>query len=394
VVAEVNALLAEGIHIAGAKTRLIAWDWGWQDGWAPAAIGRLPRSAALMSVSEWSVPITRGGVSTTVGEYSLSAVGPGPRATAHWQAARHSGLETFAKLQVGTTWELGSVPYLPAVHKVAEHVGHLRSVGVNGVMLGWTLGGFPSANLEVAAKVLDGEPAETALRSVAVRRYGDRRATTVLASWRHFSDALDEYPYHGSVVYTSPHHVGPANLLWSHPTGYKATMVGIPYDDLNSWRGVYPPETFAAQFTKVADGFDRGLESLRAAGNAADEYQTPFQGELRVAEAAAIQFRSAANQARFVMARDRLAAGLQGAEADRCLNDLESLITAELDLARRLYKLQIYDARLGFEATNHYFFTPMDLAEKALNCRYLLDHWLPDERAKASVADSKLSAAP
>jgi len=29
-----------------------------------------------MSVSEWSLPIERGGIKTTVGEYSISAVGP------------------------------------------------------------------------------------------------------------------------------------------------------------------------------------------------------------------------------------------------------------------------------------------------------------------------------
>ena len=35
-----------------------------------------------MSVSEWDKPIERGGIKTKVGEYSISAVGPGPRAIA------------------------------------------------------------------------------------------------------------------------------------------------------------------------------------------------------------------------------------------------------------------------------------------------------------------------
>ncbi|HEX6961194.1 MAG TPA: hypothetical protein VF175_04960 [Lacipirellula sp.] len=392
VIAEVNALLAEGIRSAGAKTQLIAWDWGWQEAWAPAAISKLPKEAALMSVSEWSLPINRGGIATTVGEYSISAVGPGPRATAHWRIAQDAGLKAFAKIQAGTTWELGSAPYLPALNKVAEHAERLRAVGVDGVMLGWSLGGYPSPNLEVAGLVLDGEPAEVALKSVARRRYGERYAPKILAAWREFSAALDEYPYHVGVVYTSPHQVGPANLLWPTPTGYKATMVGIPYDDLDSWRGVYPPEVFAEQFGKVADGFDRGAASLRAAADAArGDCREPLLDEWRVAEAAAIQFRSAANQARFVMARDRLATGPSGADADACLDELATLLNAETELARRLYQLQIRDSRLGFEATNHYFYTPMDLAEKALNCRYLLDQWLPRERAK--LADDKVEPA-
>ena len=73
-----------------------------------------------MSVSEWSLPIVRGGVASEVGEYSISAIGPGPRAKRHWAAARERGLPAFAKIQAGTTWELGSVPYLPALNNVAE----------------------------------------------------------------------------------------------------------------------------------------------------------------------------------------------------------------------------------------------------------------------------------
>ncbi|MBA3482176.1 MAG: hypothetical protein H0T51_10215 [Pirellulales bacterium] len=384
-IVEVNALIADGVRAGSAKTQSIAWDWGWQDAWAPAAIAALPQEVALMSVSEWSLPIERGGVASEVGEYSISAVGPGPRATRHWKAAQERGLRTFAKLQVGTTWELGSVPYLPAVNDVAEHAERLRGAGVDGAMLGWTLGGYPSPNLEVTGRILNGEPAEVAMRAVAAGRFGETHAGAVLAAWKQFSDALDEYPYHISVLYNAPHHVGPANLLWAKPTGYHATMVGIPYDDLNGWRGVYPPEVFAAQFAKVAEGFDRGAEMLLVAANAADEApenHAALLQEWSVAAAAAIQFRSAANQARFVLARDRLAGGLTGTEAETTLQELEGLLNAEIDLARRLFDIQSRDSRIGFEATNHYFFVPLDLAEKVLNCRDLLDRWLPTEQER------------
>jgi hypothetical protein len=359
----------------------------------------MPKANGLMSVSEWSLPIERGGVAATVGEYSLSAIGPGPRAVRHWQAARERGMPTYAKLQVGTTWELGSVPYLPAVMNVAEHMRRLRSEQIDGVMLGWTLGGYPSPNLEVASRILDGESPEAAVRATATRRFGERHADGVLQAWREFSEGLKEYPYDGSVVYNAPHHAGPANLLWERPTGYRSTMVGIPYDDVNHWRGPYPPETLAGQFELVADGFDRGVKTLQAeeskaaapadASAARDELAPALAREASVAEAAAILFRSAAQQTRFVLARDRLAALKPGAadagEAAALLTELETLVRSELELARRLYALQSRDSRIGFEATNHYFFTPMDLAEKALNCRDLLQRWLPAERARLAT---------
>ena len=46
----------------------------------PANIAGLPPETMFMSVSEWAMPINRGGISTAVGEYSISTVGPGERA--------------------------------------------------------------------------------------------------------------------------------------------------------------------------------------------------------------------------------------------------------------------------------------------------------------------------
>lgn len=62
------------------------------------------------------------------------------------------------------------------------------------------------------------------------------------------SEAITEFPFGESVVSTELRQVGLANLLLARPTGYGATMVGFPYDDLASWRGPYPADIFAAQF--------------------------------------------------------------------------------------------------------------------------------------------------
>ncbi|MCP4639043.1 MAG: hypothetical protein GY851_01345, partial [bacterium] len=81
VIAGVNATIDEGIQQAGTGAELIAWDWGWRDDWAEEAVNLLPKTVSYMSVSEWSIPFERGGIKATVGEYSISVIGPGPRAT-------------------------------------------------------------------------------------------------------------------------------------------------------------------------------------------------------------------------------------------------------------------------------------------------------------------------
>src|SRR5208337_1253352 len=128
-------------------------------------------------------------------------------------------------------------------------------------------------------------------------------------------------------------------------------MVGFPYDDLNAWRGPYPAEVFASQFEKVASGWQKGITELRSVtGSAATEDQ-------RLALAAGLHFESVANQARFILAR---AAGRR--------DEMARIARSEARLARALYDLTLDDSRIGFESSNQYYYMPLDLVEKVVNC--------------------------
>src|SRR5690606_26464584 len=245
ILAEVNKVIAEGVHEAAPHAKVIVWDWGWnRHGDATETIEKLPADVWFMSVSEWALPIQRGGVDGQIGEYSISAVGPGPRATRHWKVAQDRGLPTVAKVQFNNTWELSSVPWIPVLNLVARHAKNLAMAGVDAYMLSWSLGGYPSPNLEVA-KRFSAEPElsiEEVLGELAIERYGSENAAYAQRAWVLFSEAFEQFPYNGNVVYRAPQQYGPANLLYDRPTGYKSTMVGFPYDDLEGWRGSYPPE--------------------------------------------------------------------------------------------------------------------------------------------------------
>ena len=68
-------------------------------------------------------------------------------------------------------------------------------------------------------------------------------------------------------------------------------MVGFPYDDLDAWRAIYPPEVFIKQFDAVASGFKSALDQLKASTitllpDCSSEEKRAFESEYRVAEAA------------------------------------------------------------------------------------------------------------
>ncbi len=377
VIAEVNKAIAEGVRRGNPGARVIVWDWGWHDGWAEDIIRHLPDDVYLMSVSEWSKPIVRGGVASTVGEYSMSAVGPGPRARRHWEWARQRGLKTLAKVQVNCTWELSAVPYLPVMNLVGRHLDNLTRTGIDGAMLSWTLGGYPSPNLQLVHQFSRQPPptVDDALTRVAESRFGPSAAPDALKAWGEFSKAFSEFPFHITYLYAGPSQLGPANLLQPEPTGYRATMVGFPYDDVDGWRAVYPADVLAGQFEKVADGWKAGLARLR---NALDKTATPAQradaaDDLRIAEATHIHFKSVANQVRFIVARNALAAGEpSNSDRSRHLAVMKAAAQEEIGLAARLFTLTRQDARIGYEASNHYYYYPLDLIEKVINCRHVL----------------------
>ncbi|MCF6286165.1 MAG: hypothetical protein L3K26_13385, partial [Candidatus Hydrogenedentes bacterium] len=244
ILAEVVSVLEEGVHRGNPKANVLISDCGWRGhGDALEIIAKLPEDVWLMSVSEWKLPIERGGIASVVGEYSISSVGPGPRAVPHWKAAQEKGLKTGTEIQFNNTCEIATVPYLPVMDLVAEHCNNLLTqANLDAMFIGWTMGGHPSPNIELAQRLMR-KPApsvETVLNEIATERYGTEGAHHARKAWTLMSEAFREYPFHISVVYTCPVQWGSANPMYLEDTNYSATMWGLPYDDLKGWRGPYP----------------------------------------------------------------------------------------------------------------------------------------------------------
>ncbi|MBN2296253.1 MAG: hypothetical protein JXM70_27735 [Pirellulales bacterium] len=378
--AELNSAIESGIHRAKPDAKMFVWDWGWPaQGTTAETISLLPKSAWLMSVSEWSLPIERGGIKTLVNEYSLSAVGPGPRSLQRWVLAKKAGLKTIAKVQLNNSWELSSLPYLPVLDLVAQHCQNLAAADVDGLMLSWTLGAYPSPNMRVAQLMMH-KPTpsvDKVLDRVAGERFGSEGIASARKAWAAMSRAFQEYPYNVQVIYLGPMQLGPANLLYPRPTGLHATMVGFPFDDLNSWRGPYPAEVFASQFEKMAVGWEKGLAPLaEAVAKAPPQRRVEAREELSFAQAAQLYFRSVANQTRFIMARDALLAGKAAStEQSKNLVAARRALDDEIIVAADMFKLAKQNSCIGFEPACQYFYLPLDLVEKAVSCRLILDSY-------------------
>lgn len=340
VIGDVIRCIREGADRVSRDIKVIAWSWAWNED-NLEIIENLPENVILQSQSELHIPFTFGGISGKVVDYSMSIIGPGERARSEWAAARRRGLEVSAKVQVNTSWECSTVPSLPVYPKTERHIQNVLDEGVSHLMLTWTLGGYPSIGLSRLARFFF-DKAEVPSLSEA-----EQNAT------ESFSAAFSEFPFDIKVLYNGPQNAGPSNLLYTEPTGYRATMTCYAYDDTEKWRSIYPPQVFEAQLSKLCEKWEEGLNLL----------ERDNEGETAImANAAYCCFRSSLNQFRFYGARGR--------------NDRKAMLCEaknELGLAQRMLKLMNKNAAIGFEAANHYYYSKRMLCEKILNCSYIIN---------------------
>jgi len=354
VIAEVNGLIAEGVHSVNPDAPVIAWDWAWSPEWDHEIVDLLPPDVRLMCGSEWGLPTCIGGVTGSLRDYSISQPGPSPRSLSLWEHAHRRGLKTVAKIQANNSFECSTVPYLPVPDLVDGHLDRLAAANVDGLLLTWTLGGYPGGNLELLRQSID---------DLAGSKFG-RAGDAVRSAWSAFSESFREFPFSAQVAHNGPENVGPKNLLYAEPTGYVSTMTGDPYDHLRGWRSIYPEDVFEQQFRKLSEGWKQGLDILRKAAHLVDDtHRAAFDELERIAAATYCHFRSSYLQIAFVRRRKATDASVRA--------EVLAILEEEIELAVTLHDIARRDSRIGFEATRHYAYTLQDLREKVLNCEAL-----------------------
>ncbi len=356
IVAEVLTALANGIGRSNPKARVMAYTWAWDFDYINDIIHKLPKNVSILSVSEWGLETDCEGQKGCVIDYSISHPGPSPRSKENFLVAKACGLGRVAKVQINNSWEMSAVPYLPVFDLVEKHLNNLREIGVNDFMLSWTMGGAASPMVGLLSKSKE---------AIYKELYGEGAKSVAEAS-RIFSNAFSQFPLDNACcTYNAPLHNGPGNPLWLTPTHYRGSM-GFPYDDIATWKYRYSEDIFSRAFHKMADNWKKGLPILEnELKKLKGRYKKNLEELYRFALVTYCHFKATSNAIDFIILRRDLKAN-----KDKLISILEN----EILLAKRVGICQCEDARIAFEATNHYYYTPSLIQEKILNCNDLLRH--------------------
>ncbi|MEO5803267.1 MAG: hypothetical protein ABIR24_07030 [Verrucomicrobiota bacterium] len=370
VITETIRSMSEGVWSADPKAKFIVWDWSWHSVLGEEVpeqiIQGLPKGVGLMADFERGTRIERGGIPMNVEEYSISTIGPSPRAKIRSAQAKHFGMDFLAKIQLSTTWECGTVPFIPVPNLLARKAQGMRNIGVNGAMATWTIGSYPSPNTEAFA-IQNWNPnlsEQEVLRRIAAKRYGPEAVESAVRGWTKLSEAFtEEFPFSVS-PYSAPLQHGPSLPLYRRdiPLPYGHVTLFNCKDDWTRWPPPYSPELMTKLLRHMCDRWDDGLKDLQEAVSKSGSRHKMAERDLGVAWMVGYYWRAYANDMEFYKARD--AGDIAG---------MKRIAAEELKATEQAFRLVRADSRFGWELELQYFYRPLDVLERLISLDAVLE---------------------
>jgi hypothetical protein len=371
VLAQTLGALVEGMRASSPNAKLVAWPYMpyAQDKKTGeirpfSAVGQL--AAASRPEVAWMANFEHGGVKEICGkprvihEYSLSSVEAGPIFRDLARDARASGRHPWAKLQLGTTYELSSVPEVPVPGVVRAKFASLRELGATGAMLSWIVGGYPGIMLKAAGEAAfePSLPADRFLARLAAIQWGERAAARAAAAWAKFEEAWRLYPFDLGVLYRGPLTRGPAyqfhlereaRLPKVYNWGFERdrTPQFFAYEP-EKWLGAFTADEVVRSFRDMAGRWEGGLGDLKAALEGAGD-RPELKAQYAVASGIRLHLLSAANVYEFYSLRDRLLPSPKAARP-AILRRLGEVTEQEIAVAEEMRKWLLAEPFLGFES--------------------------------------------
>ncbi len=345
---DVCNLLVKAVRDAGVKTTVSCSTWQWTDEMVEEGFKELDPSVGVGVTSEWGVKTNIGGIPWSVVDYSISHYGPSDWAKKVARVAKETGRSCGMKVQMACSWELAALPYLPLFDLELEHLRAVYAEGVRSMSLTWTLGSFPSITFDMASGFLD-DSENFDLDKWYEKHFGEN-AKTVHDAVKLFCKGYKEYPFSCDLAYFSAKTLGVVNRWSLTPNNNESCMVNWTFDDIEHYAKPYPYEVLVDQFEKILVDWNKGCEVLATVeGNAiADEL-------LLYARVAANHFAAEILHAKYVMAKRNLPASKE---------EMRAIFAEERALCRELLPLCEKSTMVGYEGSNHYFYTERDIIEK------------------------------
>lgn len=370
----VGAMLA-GMRKHNPKAQFISWLYqpspqAERPDWVCELADGLPYGAVVQYNFESGALAKQLGRWRSGGDYWLSYRGASPAFVRFAEAARRGGAALSAKIQVGNSHEMATVPFVPAPGLLYDKYRQMKKRGCSSVMQCWYFGNYPGVMNEAAGE-LAFENFDTSrgefLRRLAKPVWGDGEAAERIAKiWEAYSDGYTYYPLSNNMQYYGPMHAGvvwplyfdigmrPLSPTWEPDFAPNGETIGDALENHTIDEALALADAMCARLRK-ADADVAALEkSLRP-----DDAER--LADMRVIRAMKLQIESARNIFEFYkLRRDAYyASRAQSApkKAAAMLGKMAEIAKTEIKNSADMARLCDVDSRLGFhsEAETHLY---------------------------------------
>jgi hypothetical protein len=235
--------------------------------------------------------------------------------------------------------------------------------------LTWTLGGYPSLSLSLVKAHRRGILLDEWYKE-SFGEEGERVHDAV----KIFCCAIEKLPFSIDSLYFSPRTLGCANLWDLCPEEKRSMMVSFAFDDVESYMNPYPARVYVTLLSTLIEEFSVGIKILEGlSGKASRELLT-------ISRAFLCHMSSDLNSTLFSLCK----------RADSA-SGMRSAVIGEKKNAEKLLSIIRQDCRIGFEASNHYFYTERQILEKIIRMtkfEKILDERLCDGRGSEACGNS------
>ncbi len=342
--------------------------------------GQMPEDITFQYNFESAGEIEQLGKTRYANDYWLAWDGPSEIYRNCVKNAAKNGARTSAKIQVGCSHEVATVPFVPVPGILYRKYKAMHELGVSSVMQCWYFGNYPGI-MNKAAGELSFEPFPASqtdfLENLARIDWGEN-ARTVAKAWQCFDEGYSSFPVEVNFTHYGPIH---NSIVWP--------LHLFPADEpiAPSWRFTFPLESGDRIGECICYGhtIDETLqllkimktkwgEGVRLIEKIEPQYQDNRARMLDIglAQALEIQIASADNIMNFYALRERLP--FEKPEQQRkMLDKMKLLVNEEITNGKKLIELCNRDSRLGFhsEAEGYKYFAKkiqwrMECLEKLL----------------------------
>ena len=370
--------------------------------WKYAIPGKLPKDTILIFNFESAGQKEQLGKIRIGADYWQSYVGPSCEFTGMALAAQQAGIRMGAKIQVGCSHEVATIPFVPVPSMLWKKYKAMYNLNVSAVIQSWYFGNYPGIMNKTAGELAfedsiktDSSEEDTEftldhdkfLNKLAKIEWG-KHADKVVDAWKQFYEGYSNYPMDVAFQYYGPMHDGvvwPLHLFPVHTPLGPTWKLDFPTsgDSIGECMISFTIKETITLCEKMVSHWKEGVGILKEiSGDFADDMER--LKDIVVAEALGIQFESGLNILRFYDLRDQI---LQGDinQVDlkiKNLSAMESIVTSEMNRSLRMVELCKFDSRLGFhsEAEGYKYF-PEKLLWRVKLLANLLDVDFPRMRA-------------